>query len=1143
MSSSRSLGIAIAWALTLTVVGVAQSQMVTGRNMREFAGAFGLDQPPESTKFQAALLSIGSPGNVLFPGEQPKLVIQLRRTDPQPIVGRGKVQIVRYGTRGTPNDIWTPTVFSMGVVQTLEFPIDLSEQAQTTITLDAGVPDTLGAYAVLVELPGAGRRFVSSFVRTFKPAPYARPYSKLTIDANDIEVNTRLGVSPNRVGWGYKPTSDADYEPWYQSQVARAQFAALKKAGLGISVEFGHGVPGSGRIQPMGISRPWLDEKDFLPANPSKPDVAWLPEYDRDFKKMVKRIASEYGYPKGPIIAMKLWNEPWEGISIAHWGADMLRYREIYTVICEAVEEARAEAGVQILLGGADSSSNTLDKFFSDGKDDFLKRLDFMSIHYQGLTPFSTYKPFLNKDGGRVLVWDTESWVANTDDRVAAVVATNYATGHDRAVGIYGGNIAQTDNGSRITWSVAASIGAVQHFIGERDFSRMLFMNGLPWVMVFDGLPDAAGAKNPDDGTIVVVGDIGQTFGKDSVLFRTVKPLPDQKPTLTIEASGGTIGLYDFYGNPVPVESGRIVVPLDHRGFYLRTDGSAGSFAQLLRAVQAGSIEGYEPVEIVAHDMLAPIADKPVVRLKITNVLNRPVSGKLQVALGSLRLEAPSELRIEGNQSRWVPVKVIDGKATPENEYPLTVSFDAGADGAKVHRELLRVNVIARRSIRVDGRLDDWEGVLPQTIAGDGEIAPTLQEFAWQPFKEFPRGTGSGLATAFLAYDREYFYFAAKIADATPDPGMRRRDDPAYDDAHFYPEVVYRRVDQTRPIQPTDFSVRWTGYLEPRVTGKHSLVLTSDDGVRLWVNDQPIIDQWVHGGGNKWGTADLEAGKRVRLRLEYFQGGGAATTQLKWVLPQGKPTIIPAEALFQKAEGDQKGLRAEFFANTELTGPPIATRIDASVDYGKWTELPGGPQVVDGIQKLRWPEGVRRYSYRRDPDLPAGNAPRKDNVQLAFNVLSDDQKQLLPNPPGTPRYFTGYQCTDYEFALNPIAPAFGGGVELFRLARPGMPIKHHYPRQPRGPLDGAVPDARLVFHRSQSTRVVESAIPWAEIPHVRARLEAGEPIKFSCRVNDDGNASTLELARRRSVSKRNSMAFQVHWVEHWANEVEFVFQK
>ena len=42
-----------------------------------------------------------------------------------------------------------------------------------------------------------------------------------------------------------------------------------------------------------------------------------------------------------------------------------------------------------------------------------------------------------------------------------------------------------------------------------------------------------------------------------------------------------------------------------------------------------------------------------------------------------------------------------------------------------------------------------------------------------------------------------------------------------------------------------------------------------------------------------------------------------------------------------------------------------------------------------------WPEGVRRYSYRKDPELPSGNTPGHDNIQIAFNVLPEAAKAVI----------------------------------------------------------------------------------------------------------------------------------------------------
>ena len=46
---------------------------------------------------------------------------------------------------------------------------------------------------------------------------------------------------------------------------------------------------------------------------------------------------------------------------------------------------------------------------------------------------------------GPVRVWDTESWIANSEDRVAGVIASMRSQGQSRTAGIYGGNVTVID--------------------------------------------------------------------------------------------------------------------------------------------------------------------------------------------------------------------------------------------------------------------------------------------------------------------------------------------------------------------------------------------------------------------------------------------------------------------------------------------------------------------------------------------------------------------------------------------------------------------------------------------------------------------------------------------------------------------------
>jgi len=1180
--------------LTLSVLLISaplSAQMVAGKDIPGFSATFGLDTVAKPT-FTAEYLRGTVKGNVLWPHEQGSFTFQVVNTGNAPLVAAGVVRLVRYGTKGRPGDIWVPDMYKIADCAVLPLPVNLAPNKWANYTVAPKVPETLGAYGLVLDLGPAGSRFITAFVRTFAADPTQVQFPKLGCDVTDPDVLERLGCKSIRYGVGFKRTTDKDYEASLAN--IGKDFAQYHAAHVTVIVEFGGGAFYDDS-QPLGCPRPWLDDKGFMLD--TKFDLAWLPKYDPDFHDQVRRVLRDYGWPKGPVVAVKLWNEPWNGISISGWGADDERFREITRVMGKAVQEARAQDGTQVLIGGTDSSSNTLDKFFADGSDEFYQYLDFCSIHYQGMAPPSTIKAWVNRQSpnGRVKIWDTESWVANTDDRVAAVMAANMSTGHDRAVGVYGGNIcsdkhwyynwieAYGEDGKKTTvkrdctWSVAASVGAAQHFLGERAFHTLLFQNGLPWVILFNGLPTPAGAANPEDGTVVVVGDLGEEFGANIMLFRTARGLQEiahkaqlktqlaalptdsahdverakmeaalaapevlSGATMTLKAQGSHFSLFDFYGNLVAAKGGKIVIPLDGRGFYLRGDGNAGSFALLTAALRNAKISGISPLAIQALDFTAPLTTHPTLRLRLTNVLNRPVIGVLRVKVGALTLDTPEQrLTLPGNTTQEVILRVQDGTPTADNTYPLSVAFTTKDSGIAVLNDRLHVNYIAKRSINIDGKLDDWDGILPQVIATNEKSAPTLAEYAWQPFKTFDTSVKKGFASAYLALDDTYFYFAAKIADATPDPGMLRYAT-RNDDDYFYPDTSYQKKD----TKDTAISVRWTGTVTPKYTDTYTFSTVTDDGARLWVNGQQLVNDWnSHGDTENSGTIALEAGKAYPIILEYYDGGGGATTRLLWASARQAKEVIPTAALAPVAGAVGTGLTGTYFRGTNLSGDSVS-RLDALIDFhlSRQNTPPALWTATTVTESYTWPTGVRHYSYRKDPELPAGNFPNHDNVQIAFNVLPADQKATYPCPPGTMPGYTTYTDTDYEYALNPVADSYGGGTEIWRLQYPGMPHKHFYPRQPKSPFDGPAPGGKLVITRDATTRIVECAIPWTELAEVKKAIDAGHTFKFSYRVNDNAGVGCMELSKNRSIAKLNG-SFTVDWVEHWANELEFGVEK
>ena len=87
-------------------------------------------------------------------------------------------------------------------------------------------------------------------------------------------------------------------------------------------------------------------------------------------------------------------------------------------------------------------------------------------------------------------------------------------------------------------------------------------------------------------------------------------------------------------------------------------------------------------------------------------------------------------------------------------------------------------------------------------------------------------------------------------------------------------------------VSPDRFSVRWTGALIPPRSGRYILGTTSDDGVRLYLDDRLVIDDWRdHAIETRQFQIALEGGRKYQLRLEFYENGGDAVAKLGWVAP------------------------------------------------------------------------------------------------------------------------------------------------------------------------------------------------------------------------------------------------------------------
>jgi cell division septation protein DedD len=100
-------------------------------------------------------------------------------------------------------------------------------------------------------------------------------------------------------------------------------------------------------------------------------------------------------------------------------------------------------------------------------------------------------------------------------------------------------------------------------------------------------------------------------------------------------------------------------------------------------------------------------------------------------------------------------------------------------------------------------------------------------------------------------------------------------------------------------LAPDTFSARWTGFVQAPTTGTYRFYTQSDDGVRLWVNGQQLVNNWtLHSTAENSGTISLVAGQKYSIKIEYFENTGRAVARLLWSGPGLTKVVVPQARLY-----------------------------------------------------------------------------------------------------------------------------------------------------------------------------------------------------------------------------------------------------
>ncbi|MCC3151747.1 PA14 domain-containing protein [Hymenobacter sp. BT770] len=165
-----------------------------------------------------------------------------------------------------------------------------------------------------------------------------------------------------------------------------------------------------------------------------------------------------------------------------------------------------------------------------------------------------------------------------------------------------------------------------------------------------------------------------------------------------------------------------------------------------------------------------------------------------------------------------------------------------------------------------------------------------------------------------------------------------------------------------------NFSVRWTGWLVPPTSGRYVFYVTVDDGIRIWVNDKLILNEWRgQPVSNYTAAVALKANEPYRLRIDYCQYSMDTRAVVTWDRPDASPPPSSWHNLWGLMDSKPKPApipkRYLFSHNPK---PPVAQPVQPN--------LPPKPTAVAKTQPQTPPAPAAR---------PAAVKPRRPAVKPA----------------------------------------------------------------------------------------------------------------------------------------------------------------
>jgi hypothetical protein len=205
-------------------------------------------------------------------------------------------------------------------------------------------------------------------------------------------------------------------------------------------------------------------------------------------------------------------------------------------------------------------------------------------------------------------------------------------------------------------------------------------------------------------------------------------------------------------------------------------------------------------------------------------------------------------------------------------------------------------------------------------------------------------GDGTGLIGEYYNYSGSYSAANAPLTPFSEAPAASRVDATV--------DFDWTTTSPDGSITADNFTVRWHGQVLPLYSQLYTFYTKSDDGTRLWINGQLVVNNWfAQSATERSGTIALQGGQLYDLLMEYFERTGSASAQLSWSSAGQAKEVIPVSQLFPANELVQPRLTAALSnaTNLVLNWAGTFTLESAPAVTGPWSPLASlmiGPYTV-----------------------------------------------------------------------------------------------------------------------------------------------------------------------------------------------------